>query len=139
MPRSLHGPLGLMTSSNRLGPPTYHHEYYFTISGGKNCDASDGCFMLLPIPLSWVVADGAGNQFVGIEFNPTARTRRNTFRLGSRQVLLTFDSDPSFFPSRFGTLLPRAPTRPTAAFSLFPSTPTNTRGLHTGLWVVGFH
>jgi hypothetical protein len=69
------------------------------MAGGANCDATHGCFTLLPIPLSWVVEDVDADQFVGIEFNPTARTGGNTFRLGLLQRLqLSLHLLTSFLP-----------------------------------------
>jgi len=95
--------------------------------------------MLLRIPLSRVLGDDAGNQFVGIEFNPTARTHVHTFRLALRQLLqLSLRSLNTFLPDSDSYVLGR-PNGPRQLFSLFPSTPTNTRGLYTGQWVVGFH
>jgi len=44
--------------------------------------------MQLRSPLSGDLEDAADNQFVGIEFNPSARTTIYTFRLASRQSLL---------------------------------------------------
>jgi len=95
--------------------------------------------MQLRSPLSGDLEEAADDQFVGIEFNPSARTTIYTFRLASRQsLLLSVRLLDSFLP-RFEALTSRAPQWPIAAFSLFPSTPTNTYGLYTSQGVVSFH
>jgi len=73
--------------------------------------------MLLRIPLSRVLGDDAGNQFVGIEFNPTARTHVHTFRLALRQLLqLSLRSLNTFLPDSDSYVL----GRPNGPRQLFP-------------------
>lgn len=106
-----------MSSSIRLKPSTNQRRYNSPRAGTSYCDASHGCFLLLPTPLSRVVEECNVNQFVGIEFNPTARTNHHSFRMILRHSQ-AFALGTDGIPSRFDLLRSRAPTRPTAAFSL---------------------
>lgn len=86
-----------------------------------------------------VLPNVTGDQFIGIEFNPTARTIDDTFRLGllrTLQLSLHVPIDVLPDSTSYGLGRPHGPS------SLFPSVTKYSYqhiGLHTGLWVVGFH